>query len=65
MNGPLSLQRGWHASKQVGNFFLVKRGLESAVVHRHDSRTGSAHFCEWVGDVAKCQNCGTTVVVAS
>ncbi len=59
----ISLPSGWIAGKQHGQFFMAKRGLEAAVFHRHDSRTGRAHFCEWVGDNVKCPNCGSSAVL--
>lgn len=59
----ISLPYSWIASKQHGNFFEARRGHESAVFHRHDSRTGNAYFCEWVGNNVKCENCGSRAVL--
>jgi hypothetical protein len=55
----ITLPQGWIAGKQHGQFFMAKRGLESAIFHRHDSRTGNAYVCEWVGRDVRCPNCDT------
>jgi hypothetical protein len=59
----ISLPVGWIAGKQHGQFFEARRGLEAAVFHRHDSRTGNAHFCEWIGNRVRCENCGASAAL--